>query len=271
MAQNEKVDRHVLRKYDVGQRLGKGAYGIVWRATDRRTGKGVALKKIFDAFQNSTDAQRTFREVMFLLKLQNHENIVRLENVLKADNDKDLYLVFDFMETDLYAVIKADILQDIHKRYVMYQALKALKYLHSGTLVHRDIKPSNLLLNSDCLTKVCDFGLARTVSANGKGSAVNAAVLTDYVATRWYRAPEIMLGSTTYTTAVDMWSMGCILAELYLAKPLFPGTSTMNQLEKLVEAFGKPTDSETAAMNSAFAATMLAALNPPKKHHTLSL
>ena len=98
---SEEIDRHVLRKYEVIQKLGKGAYGIVWRAKDRRTNDVVALKKIFDAFQNATNAQRTFREVMFLQEMKGHEHIVTLTNVLKADNDRDIYLVFEFMETDL--------------------------------------------------------------------------------------------------------------------------------------------------------------------------
>ena len=99
----------MLRKYDVVQKLGKGAYGIVWKATDKKTQSKVALKKIFDAFQNATDAQRTFREVIFLQQMNAHENIVQLQSVLKADNDRDLYLIFEYMETDLHAVIRANI------------------------------------------------------------------------------------------------------------------------------------------------------------------
>lgn len=95
--------------------MGKGAYGIVWRAIDKKTKDVVALKKVFDAFQNATDAQRTFREIMFLQELNNHENIIRLLNVMRAENDKDIYLAFEFMETDLHAVIRADILEEVHK------------------------------------------------------------------------------------------------------------------------------------------------------------
>lgn len=194
---SEEIDKHVLRKYEIGQRVGKGvrnnhdtherkykqdwrtademtavaviltsralhillspfsffscqAYGIVWKAVDRTTRRTVALKKIFDAFQNNTDAQRTFREIMFLQELNahHHENIIRLLNVLKADNDKDIYLVFEYMEINLHAVIKAGILEEIHKKYVLYQCLKAIKYMHSGDLLHRDMKPSNVLLKS---------------------------------------------------------------------------------------------------------------------------
>jgi hypothetical protein len=113
----------------------------VWKAVDRTTRRTVALKKIFDAFQNSTDAQRTFREIMFLQELNahHHENIIRLLNVLKADNDKDIYLVFEYMEINLHAVIKANILEEVHKRYILYQNLKAIKYMHSGDLLHRDM------------------------------------------------------------------------------------------------------------------------------------
>lgn len=253
---SEEIDKHVLRKYEVGQRIGKGAYGIVWKAIDRKTRKTVALKKIFDAFQNSTDAQRTFREIMFLQELnqQHHENIIRLLNVLKADNDRDIYLVFEYMEINLHAVIRANILEEVHKKYIIYQALKALKYMHTGELLHRDMKPSNLLLNSDCHVKLCDFGLARSVADL---EDEKSHVLTDYVATRWYRAPEILLGSTRYTKGVDLWSIGCILGELLGGQPMFPGESTMNQLEKILEVSGKPSKEDMKAIKSRFTAEMI--------------
>jgi mitogen-activated protein kinase 15 len=145
--------------------------------------------------------------------------------VIRAENDRDIYLVFDFMDTDLHAVIRANILEDIHKQYIIYQVLKCLKYMHSANLLHRDLKPSNLLLNSECHVKVADYGLARSLDTKDPDSQ---PLLTDYVATRWYRAPEILLGSNKYTKGVDMWSLGCILAELLLGKPVFPGTSTLN-------------------------------------------
>ena len=216
---SEEIDRHVIKRYDVQQKLGKGAYGIVWRAQDKKTKDVVALKKIFDAFQNSTDAQRTFREIEFLKQMNGHEHIITLTNVLKADNDRDIYLVFEYMETDLHAAIRANILQDIHKQYILWQTLKALKYMHSASLLHRDMKPSNLLLNSDCLMKVADFGLARSMRHDDEDPSATAdkpdpVILTDYVATRWYRAPEILLGATDYSYGVDMWSVGCILGEM---------------------------------------------------------
>jgi mitogen-activated protein kinase 15 len=124
------------------------------------------------------------------------------------------------METDLHAVIRVNILEEIHKKYIIYQIVKCLKYMHSTDLLHRDLKPSNILLNSDCLAKVADFGLVRSVAQKEDGQS---PVLTEYVATRWYRAPEILLGSHTYTKGVDMWSLGCILGELLNGKPIFPG------------------------------------------------
>lgn len=158
------------------------------------------------------------------------------------------------METDLHAVIRAGILEEVHKQYVIYQLLKALFYMHSADLIHRDIKPSNLLLNSDCHVKLCDFGLCRSVA---EATSVTAPVLTDYVATRWYRAPEILLGSTRYTKGVDMWAVGCILGEMCLGKPCFPGNSTMNQLERVLECTGKPTPEDMSAARSPFASTMI--------------
>uniref|UniRef100_A0A8C6S3Q4 Mitogen-activated protein kinase 15 n=1 Tax=Neogobius melanostomus TaxID=47308 RepID=A0A8C6S3Q4_9GOBI len=232
------------------------AYGIVWKAVDKQTGEVVAVKKIFDAFRNRTDAQRTFREIMFLQEFGGHPNIVKLLNVIRAHNDKDIYLIFEYMDTDLHAVIKkGTLLKDIHKRYVMYQLLKAIKYLHSGNVIHRDQKPSNVLLDTDCIVKLCDFGLARSLNQIQEDSGNPA--LTEYVATRWYRAPEILLGSTRYTKGVDLWSLGCILGEMLLGKALFPGTSTINQIEKIMSAIPHPTPDDILAIKSEYGSSVI--------------
>ncbi|VDQ01797.1 unnamed protein product, partial [Trichobilharzia regenti] len=215
---------------------------------NKKTKEIIALKKIFDAFRNQTDAQRTFREIAFLQNFGNHPNIVRLYNVIRASSDKDIYLVFEFMETDLHNVIKkGNILNDVHKQYIMYQLLKATAYLHSGEVIHRDQKPSNVLLDSYCSVKLCDFGLARSLKGRNKsetGSKVNCKTLlpalTEYVATRWYRAPEILLACHDYTKGVDIWSLGCILGEMLIGTPLFPGTSTLDQIERIMAGLPKP-------------------------------
>jgi len=140
--------------------------------------------------------------------------------------------------------------------------------MHSANVIHRDMKPSNLLLNSECLLKVADFGLARLVDAP-KEDGTKTQVLTDYVATRWYRAPEILLGSNNYTKAVDMWSIGCILGELLGAKPMFPGTSTMNQIDKILTILGNPTKEDLDSIQSDYAAQMLENLPEHGNENTL--
>lgn len=257
MADICEVDAHISKRYDVKKRLGKGAYGIVWKAVDRKSGSVVAVKKIFDAFRNQTDAQRTFREIMFLQHFGDHPNIIRLLDVHRADNDKDIYLVFEYMDTDLHNVIKrGNILKEVHKQYIVYQLFRATKYLHSGNVIHRDQKPSNILLDTDCRCKIADFGLARSLVQDPDDGQADS-VMTDYVATRWYRAPEILLASKRYTKGVDMWSLGCILGEILLGQPLFPGSSTLNQLEKIMASIPPPSKEDVDSLCSGYASSLL--------------
>ncbi|NWV31882.1 MK15 kinase, partial [Grantiella picta] len=240
------------------------AYGIVWKAIDRQTGETVAVKKIFDAFRNRTDAQRTFREIMFLQEFGEHPNIIKLLDVIQAENDKDIYLIFESMDTDLHAVIKkGNLLKDIHKCYILYQLLKATKFIHSGNVIHRDQKPSNILLDAQCCVKLCDFGLARSLCQLSEDHSSPA--LTEYVATRWYRAPEILLASRSYTKGVDMWSIGCILGEMLLGKPLFPGTSTMNQIEQILRVIPAPSPEDISALQSEYKASVLNHMSSRKR------
>ena len=134
----DKVEEHIKKRFIFQKKVGQGAYGVVFKVIDKKTKEQVALKKLFGAFQDEVDSQRTFREVMLLQELNGHDNIIRLLNVIKAENDLDLYLVFDYMEADLFNVIRANILQDIHKKFIIYQILKALKFIHSADIIHRD-------------------------------------------------------------------------------------------------------------------------------------
>ena len=139
---------------------------MVFQARDKKTKEIVALKKCFDAFQNATDSQRTYREIMTLQELNGHENLILLLNVIKSENCKDIYLVFEYMGTNLYTVIKGNILEPIHKQFIMYQLLKALKFIHSAAIIHRDLEPSNILINGDSYIKVCCFRLARCLTSS---------------------------------------------------------------------------------------------------------
>lgn len=266
----DEIDPAVLKFFEVRKKLGQGAYGVVWRCLDRQTGGEIALKKIFDAFQNSTDAQRTYREIILLQQLAGQEHIVHLHKVLGATNNRDIYLVFEFVQADLHGVIRIGALSDLHRQSITHQTTKALKYLHSAALVHRDLKPSNILIDDHCHVKLADFGLARCVGEAGviraQRDGTEGGPMTDYVATRWYRAPEILLGSSSYTRGVDMWSLGCIFGEVLSGKPTFPGASTMNQLDRILELTDKPSLEDIQAMQSPFAATMLEALplTPPR-------
>ena len=143
------IEEHVLRHYEPKKLMGSGAYGHVWKAVERRTKHTYALKKIFDAFQNSTDAQRTYREVSILSQLE-HPHIVKLHKAIRAKNNRDLYLVFELVEADLHSLVGEQVLQEAHIRFVCSQMLRGLAYLHSAQLVHRDLKPSNVLIDSDC-------------------------------------------------------------------------------------------------------------------------
>ncbi|GJY47317.1 mitogen-activated protein kinase 9-like protein [Tanacetum coccineum] len=227
-------------RYQVQEVVGKGSYGVVGSATDTQTGEKVAIKKINDVFEHVSDATRILREIK-LLRLLRHPDIVEIRHIMLPPSRRefrDIYVVFELMESDLHQVIRAnDDLTPEHYQFFLYQLLRGLKYIHSANVFHRDLKPKNILANADCKLKICDFGLAR-VSFNDAPSAI---FWTDYVATRWYRAPELC-GSffSKYTPAIDIWSIGCIFAEMLTGKPLFPGKNVVHQLDLMTDLLGTP-------------------------------
>uniref|UniRef100_A0A674DPQ5 mitogen-activated protein kinase n=1 Tax=Salmo trutta TaxID=8032 RepID=A0A674DPQ5_SALTR len=206
----------VPERYRELKQVGTGAYGTVCSAQDHRTGVRVAIKKLHRPFQSKLFAKRAYRELR-LLKHMKHENVIGLLDVftseISLDRFHDFYLVMPFMGTDLGKLMKMERLSQDRVQFLVYQMLKGLKYIHSAGIIHRDLKPGNLSVNEDCELKILDFGLARQTDTE----------MTGYVVTRWYRAPEVILNWMHYTQTVDIWSVGCIMAEMLLGKPLFKG------------------------------------------------
>jgi len=186
-----------------------GAYGVVCSALNTTTNIKLAIKKITKVFTNPMETKRVLREIYILTQLY-HPNIIHIKDIcspVSYEAFEDLYIVTDLMDTDLHQIITSNQpLTDEHIQYFIYQILRGLKYIHSTNVIHRDLKPSNLLLNANCDLKICDFGLARVAIED----EASQGYLTEYVATRWYRAPEIMLSWKEYTKAIDVWSV-CIL------------------------------------------------------------
>ncbi|KAF5381286.1 hypothetical protein D9615_008359 [Tricholomella constricta] len=269
-----KVRFNVGTQYQVLDVVGEGAYGIVCSAVHRASGRKVAIKKIAP-FDHSMFCLRTLRELKLLKFLSEagvSENIISIIDIIKPpsiEQFKEVYrtsiiahdldvanismygitVIQELMETDMHRVIRTQDLSDDHAQYFIYQTLRALKALHSADVIHRDLKPSNLLLNANCDLKVCDFGLARSVKT-AEPSGTETGFMTEYVATRWYRAPEIMLTFKQYTKAIDVWSVGCILAEMLSSKPLFPGRDYHHQLTLILDVLGTPTLDEFYAITT---------------------
>ncbi|KAI9462622.1 CMGC/MAPK/ERK protein kinase [Russula earlei] len=229
-------------EYQFVKELGQGAYGCVVAAKHRRTGEGCAIKKITNINTKRILTKRCLREIKLLHHFRRHKNITCLYDmdiVFGPDGNFDeVYLYEELMEADLHAIIRSgQPLSDAHFQSFIYQTLCGLKYIHSADVLHRDLKPGNLLVNADCELKICDFGLAR-----GFNQAQKQGFMTEYVATRWYRAPEIMLSFANYASAIDVWSVGCILAELLAGKPIFKGRDYVDQLNQILHYLGTPSE-----------------------------
>ncbi|RHY58092.1 hypothetical protein DYB37_008299 [Aphanomyces astaci] len=240
-----------MNRYKVTKQLGDGTYGSVLKAVNRTSGEVVAVKKMKKKFYTWEECMQ-LREVKSLKKL-NHPNIIKLKEVIR-END-ELFFVFEFMENNLYETMKK---RDRHfpeskirnlmyvllrhytrsgrglmyRSFLRYQMLQGLAFMHKHSFFHRDIKPENMLVKGD-VVKVADFGLAREIRSRPP--------FTDYVSTRWYRAPEVLLRSTTYNSPIDAWAMGCIMAEMFTLRPLFPGSSEGDQIYKICSVLGNPT------------------------------
>ncbi|KAJ6794404.1 mitogen-activated protein kinase 4 [Iris pallida] len=233
-------------KYVPIKPIGRGAYGIVCSSTNTENNEKVAIKKINNAFDNPVDALRTLRELKLLRQLH-HENVIGLKDIMMPVNKRsfrDVYLVYELMDTDLHQIIKSSqTLSNDHCQYFLFQLLRGVKYLHSANVLHRDLKPGNLLINANCDLKICDFGMARTTGRKDQ-------IMTEYVVTRWYRAPELLLSCDTYGFGIDVWSVGCIFAELLGRRPIFPGTECLNQLKLIVDVLGTMSDADLSFVDN---------------------
>ncbi|XP_010527274.1 PREDICTED: serine/threonine-protein kinase MHK-like [Tarenaya hassleriana] len=218
-----------MERYKVLEELGDGACGSVYKAFNMETYEVVAVKKMKRKFYYWEECMN-LREVKALRKL-NHPNVIKLKEVVRENNE--LFFIFECMEHNLYQITKEreTPFPEGEIRSFMSQMLQGLAHMHKNGYFHRDLKPENLLVTNDIL-KIADFGLAREVAS--------LPPYTEYVSTRWYRAPEVLLQSSSYTPAVDMWAVGAILAELFMLSPIFPGESEMDQLYKICCVLGKP-------------------------------
>eukprot|EP00669_Euglena_mutabilis_P011319 TRINITY_DN5972_c0_g1_i1.p1 TRINITY_DN5972_c0_g1~~TRINITY_DN5972_c0_g1_i1.p1 ORF type:complete len:408 (+),score=107.58 TRINITY_DN5972_c0_g1_i1:47-1270(+) len=229
-------------KYQLTKAVGFGAYGFVCAALNTENNSKNAIKKCQNVFHEIEDGKRILREIR-LLTFFKHENLLTICDLLPPrDRLKfdEMYIVSDLMDTDLNNVLRSkQKLTEEHYQYFIYQVLRGLKYIHSASVLHRDLKPANLLTNISCDLRICDFGLSRGFNANDCHQE-----LTDYVVTRYYRAPELLLMCTQYTPAIDIWSCGCIFAELMNRKQLFQGRDYLQQLSLICDALGTPEEED---------------------------
>lgn len=217
--------------------VGEGTYGVVIKARHRTTGLLVAIKEMKRVKGDCHAKKVATREVRLLRQLR-HPNIVRLIEVIRDASEGSFHLVFEYVERTVLQcleVTERGVDPQLIRRY-MYQLLRCLEYCHASNVIHRDVKPENILISSEDIVKLCDFGFARLMLS--PDSFLSGSKYTDYVATRWYRAPELLVGKTDYNTAVDVWAVGCVFAELTTKEPLFPGKTDADQLSRIVACCG---------------------------------
>ena len=223
-----------MERYQKLEKIGEGTYGVVYKAKDRVTNEIVALKKIRLEAEDEGIPSTAIREISLLKELQ-HPNIVRLYDVVHTE--RKLTLVFEFLDQDLkkYLDVCENGLELCVLQSFLYQLLHGVAYCHDHRVLHRDLKPQNLLINREGELKLADFGLARAFG-------IPVRSYTHEVVTLWYRAPDVLMGSRKYSTPVDIWSIGCIFAEMANGRPLFAGTSESDQLDRIFRALGTPTE-----------------------------
>ncbi|KAI9322573.1 kinase-like domain-containing protein, partial [Dichotomocladium elegans] len=220
----------IEKNYKIIRKVGSGSYGTVCSAIELDTNDVVAIKKCYRVFDKKLIAKRCLREIKLLQHFNGHPRIINLRamDIVDYRNFNEVYLFQDCCDTTMADIIHSRLqLETVHYQWFMYQLFSALKYIHSANVLHRDLKPANILLNENCDLRICDFGMARGYSS--EHSMVDPPNMTSYVVTRWYRAPEIMLSDN-----IDLWSVGCIFAELLGRKVLFKGTDYVDQLHKIV-------------------------------------
>eukprot|EP00049_Salpingoeca_infusionum_P019357 m.361513 g.361513 ORF g.361513 m.361513 type:complete len:402 (-) comp19653_c0_seq1:421-1626(-) len=220
-----------MEKYERISRIGEGSYGVVLKCRHRDTGQVVAIKKFLETDDDPQIRKIALREVRMLKQLK-HGNLVNLQEVFKRK--RKLHLVFEFIDHTLLDELEANPngLEEVQLKKITFQLLKALEFCHANNVIHRDVKPENILISRNNIVKLCDFGFARSLVGPG-------AIYTEYVATRWYRAPELLVGDTQYGPPVDVWAIGCVFAEMLTGQPIWPGKTDIDQIYHILKTFGK--------------------------------
>ena len=218
-----------MDNYRILQIIGEGTYGKVFKAQEKETGRVVAIKKFKQREDEDSHVRKTMMREIKVLKEFKHTNIVNLRHVFREKGK--LYLIFDYVPKTLLEELQSfqNGLPPEKIKTITYQIVKSTLYLHENNIIHRDIKPENLLLSKNGVVKLCDFGFARQMNSSAK------YLYTDYVSTRWYRAPELLVGDANYSQTVDVWAIGCIFAEIFNGMPLFPGDSDLHTLQLILE------------------------------------
>ncbi|NXN84978.1 CDKL2 protein, partial [Bombycilla garrulus] len=240
-----------MDKYQVLGLVGEGSYGVVTKCRNRENGQIVAVKKFLESDDDAAVRKIAMREIKLLKQLR-HENLVNLLDVCKRK--KRWYLVFEFVDHTVLDDLEASpsgLDYDRVRKY-LFQIIRGIAFCHSHHIIHRDIKPENILVSQSGVVKLCDFGFARPLAASGED-------YTDYVATRWYRAPELLVGDSKYGRPVDVWAIGSLITEMLTGEPLFPGDSDIDQLFHITKCLGNliPRQQELFYKNPLFAGMKL--------------